>query len=78
MIDYALNKMDEDMDIKNLMDLYREFDRLKKVLFEKDQILLLDFVPKPKIYPSNLQDPKQIFAKKTTNEDKFDMFLNVV
>ena len=29
MIDYALEKMDEDMDIKTLMDFYREFEKLK-------------------------------------------------
>ena len=52
MIDYALEKMDEDMDIKKLMDFYREFEKLKKVILEKDQILLLDFVPKPKIHPA--------------------------
>ena len=51
MIDQALEKMNGDLDIKKLMDHYLEFDKLKSVLMQNDQIALLSFIPKPKIYP---------------------------
>lgn len=58
MIDYALEKIDGDFDIKKLMDHYLEFDKLKEVLLERDQIVLLDFIPKPNIYPGKLTEAK--------------------
>ena len=49
-IDIALEKMTGELDIKKLMDHYLEFDKLKSVIMQNDQIALLNFLPKPKIY----------------------------
>ena len=78
MIDNALEKMTGELDIKKLMDHYREFEKLKSVIMQNDQIALLSFLPKPKIYSDDLAESDKIQEKKTSKEVQFDKFLYVV
>lgn len=53
------DKLLDDLDICNILKKLREIDKMQSVLFTKEQLIMLGFIPKPEIFPEN----KRIFER---------------
>jgi hypothetical protein len=47
LIDKARSKIREDLDIHTLLNRINDVEKIKKVVFDQNQIVLFDFFPKP-------------------------------
>ena len=46
----AHSKIDNDLDILNIMEKFQEIDKLKLILFNKEQLMLFNLIAKPEIF----------------------------
>jgi hypothetical protein len=58
-MDKALNKINKDVDIVQILKKMKEIDKLKDLLLEKNQRTLLEFFPKPIIKAKLKQEKKK-------------------
>ncbi|EAS04699.2 small GTP-binding domain protein (macronuclear) [Tetrahymena thermophila SB210] len=67
-IEYSINKLYYNLDILQILKRLIEVEKLKRLLLDKDQIKLFDYLPKPTIYSVLVSDNQQTQDDSKRNE----------
>ena len=80
----ATSKIQKDLDITNIMEKFQEVDKLKLILFNKEQLMLFNLIAKPEIFVDehgvSERDPGILISQnlKNMNERTDQNFLDLV
>ncbi|KAL4463972.1 hypothetical protein ABPG74_005909 [Tetrahymena malaccensis] len=81
-IDYGLQDINKNIDIKYIIKKCNEIDKLKRIILDDDQLALFNFIPKPQIVYKFHQEQGVVINKNSSlnrddNLDDFQQFKNV-